>query len=119
MMRSRCTNKSLKIARRTHRDDDHVDVADTLLNIATVLHDQEKFGEALPLFEETFGIYNRVHGIDCSQNAKVLRGIALCKGALQDMEGALVNIREAVRISELRGGADNEDSTAGQKLPGI
>ena len=101
--------KSLKIARRTHRDDDHADVADTVLNIATVLQDQEKFGEALPLFEEAFGIYTRVHGIDCRQNAKVLRGIALCKGALQDMEGALVDIREAVRISEMRGGADDAD----------
>jgi tetratricopeptide (TPR) repeat protein len=108
--------KSLKIARRTHRDDDHVDVADTLLNIATVLQDQEKFGEALPVFEETLGIYNRVNGIDCRQNAKVLRGIALCKGALQDMEGALVNIREAVRISELRGGPGDEDLTENVRL---
>jgi len=89
---------------------DHLEVAKSLNNLAELLRDQGKHGEAMPLFKQSLKVLEKVLGPDHHYVATILRNIAVSSMLLGQCDEALKDIKRAVVIFERSVGPEHPNT---------
>jgi len=103
--------KGLKITIRTWGKE-HSNVAMDLFCIGLIHARQGTHEEAVKVFSRAMEVCTRALGIDNIRNARTNLAIAMSKRESGDLDGALENARESVRIHRKRGSTDREYQNA-------